>query len=153
MDSVILVSVRLCVCLHRYKLLVKMVALGLFVFAVIGMWAPETLSKELGDLKDDVLYKGHKEEGVMGSRRTPWGSSIASIKEHPLFGTGYGTSPTGESPGLNIGNVSTTTATEREHGSSYITLAEWVGLFGVLPFPALLAITVANVCRVCAWIN
>src|SRR5260370_24243316 len=41
MASVILVSVLLCVCLHRYKLLVKMVALGLFVFAVIGMWAPE----------------------------------------------------------------------------------------------------------------
>ncbi len=153
MASVILVSVLLCVCLHRYKLLVKMVALGLFVFAVIGMWAPETLSKELGDLKDDVLYKGHKEEGVMGSRRTPWEKSIASIKEHPLFGTGYGTSPTGESPGLNIGNVSTSAATEREHGSSYITIAEWVGLFGVLPFVALLAMTAANVWKVCVWMN
>jgi O-antigen ligase len=153
MASVILVSVLFCVCLHRYKLLVKMVALGLFVFAVIGMWAPETLSKELGDLKDDVLYKGHKDEGVMGSRRTPWEKSIASIKEHPLFGTGYGTSPTGESPGLNIGNVSTSAATEREHGSSYITIAEWVGLFGVLPFVALLAMMVANVWKVCAWMH
>lgn len=153
MASVTLVSVLFCVCLHRYKLLVKMVALVLFVFAVIGMWAPETLSKELGDLKDDVLYKGHKDEGVMGSRRTPWEKSIASIKEHPLFGTGYGTSPTGESPGLNIGNVSTSAATEREHGSSYITIAEWVGLFGVLPFVALLAMMVANVWKVCAWMH
>jgi O-antigen ligase len=153
MASVMLVIVIFCVCLHRYKLLVKMAALGLFLFAVIGIWAPGTLNKQLGDLKDAVLYKGHKEEGLMGSRRSPWESSIASIKEHPLFGTGYGTSPTGESPGLNIGNVSTTTATEREHGSSYITLAEWVGLFGVLPFVALLAITIANVWRVCVWMN
>jgi O-antigen ligase len=153
MASVILVSVIFCVCLHHYKLLVKMVALSLFLFAVIGMWAPETLNNRLGDFKDAVLYKGHKEEGVMGSRWTPWEKSIASIKEHPLFGTGYGTSPTGESPGLNIGNMSTTAATEREHGSSYITIAEWVGLFGVLPFVVLLAMTVANVWKVCAWMN
>jgi O-antigen ligase len=153
MASVILVTVIFCVCLHRYKLLVKMVALGLFLFAVIGMWAPEALDNQLGDLKDAVLYKGHKEGGVMGSRRTPWENSIASIKEHPLFGTGYGTSPTGASPGLNIGNASTTTGTEREHGSSYITIAEWVGLFGVLPFVALLALTVANVWKVCTWMN
>jgi O-antigen ligase len=153
MASVILVTVIFCVCLHHYKLLAKMVALGLFLFAVIGIWAPGTLNNQLEDLKDSVLYKGHKEEGVMGSRRTPWENSIASIKEHPLFGTGYGTSPTGESPGLNIGNVSTTGATEREHGSSYITLAEWVGLFGVLPFVALLALTIANVWKVCAWMN
>jgi len=153
MASVILVSVVFCVCLHQYKLLLKMVALGLFLFAVIGMWAPETVSSQLGDLKDAVLYKGHKEEGVMGSRRTPWEESIASIKEHPLFGTGYGTSPTRESPGLNIGNASTTVGTEREHGSSYITIAEWVGLFGVLPFVALLAMTVANVWKVCTWMT
>jgi O-antigen ligase len=153
MASVILVSVIFCVCLHRYKLLVKMVALSLFLFAVIGMWAPEMLSNQLGDLKDAVLYKGHKEEGVMGSRRTPWEESIASIKEHPLFGTGYGTSPTGASPGLNIGNASTTAGTEREHGSSYITIAEWVGLFGVLPFVALLAMTAVNVWKVCVWMH
>jgi O-antigen ligase len=153
MASVILVSVIVCVCLHHYKLLMKMVALSLFLIAVIGMWAPETLNNQLGDLKDAVLYKGHKEEGVMGSRRTPWENSIASIKEHPLFGMGYGTSPTGESPGLKFGNVSTTAAAEREHGSSYITIAEWVGLFGGLPFVTLLAMTVANVWKVCAWMN
>ena len=54
-------------------------------------------------MTDAVLYKGHKEEGVLGSRRTPWEKTGASIKEHPLFGTGYGTSPTGEDPGLDSG--------------------------------------------------
>jgi O-antigen ligase len=41
----------------------------------------------------------------------------------------------------------------REHGSSYITIAEWVGLLGALPFLALLAVTVSNVWKVCAWMN
>jgi O-antigen ligase len=151
--SAILVTVICCTCLHRYKLLVRVGAMVLVLFAVTGMVAPDTLYQQLGDLKDAVLYKGHKEEGVMGSRRTPWKTSIASIKEHPLFGTGYGTSPTGANPVMNIGNVSSTAGTVREHGSSYITIAEWVGLLGVLPFVALLAVTVANVWRVCAWMN
>ena len=153
MASAMLVTVICCACLHRYKLLIKVGAMVLVLFAVTGMLAPETLNQQLGDLKDAVLYKGHKEEGVMGSRRTPWDKSIASIKEHPLFGTGYGTSPTGVDPGMDFGRVSSSSATEREHGSSYITIAEWLGLLGVLPFLALLAVTVANVWKVCAWMK
>ncbi len=34
-----------------------------------------------------------------------------------------------------------------------MTIAEWVGLLGVLPFVALLAVTVSNVWKVCAWMN
>src|ERR1019366_3617861 len=93
MASVALVTLIFCFCLHQYKLLVKVVALVLFLVAVTGMLAPGTLNKSLGDLMDEVLYKGHKEEGIMGSRRTAWEKSITTIKEHPLFGTGYGTSP------------------------------------------------------------
>jgi len=153
MASVVLVTLVFCVCLHQYKLLVKVVALVLFLIAVTGMLAPGTLNSKLGDLKDTVLYKGHKEEGIMGSRRTPWEKSIASIKEHPLFGTGYGTSPTGEDPGLSPRTVASSAATAREHGSSYMAIVEWVGLLGVSPFAALLAVTVSNVWKVCAWMN
>jgi O-antigen ligase len=153
MVSVVVVTFVFCVCLRQYKLLVKVLALSLFLIAVTGMLAPETLNKRLADLKDAVLYKGHKEEGMLGSRRTPWERSIATIKEHPLFGTGYGTSPTGEDPGLDFGMISSSAETAREHGSSYMTIAEWVGLLGVLPFAALLAVTVANVWKVCAWMR
>ena len=153
MVSVVVVTFVFCVCLRQYKLLAKVVALVLFLVAITGMLDPGALNKSLGDLKDAVLYKGHKEEGVMGSRRTPWEKSIASIKEHPLFGTGYGTSPTGESPGLGFGTFASSAETEREHGSSYITIAEWVGLLGVVPFVALLVVTVSNVWRVCGWMN
>jgi O-antigen ligase len=153
MIAVALVTLVFCFCLHQYRLLVKLVALVLFLVALAGMWNPETLNKQLGDLKDAVLYKGHKEGGVMGSRRTPWEKSIATIKEHPWFGTGYGTSPTGEDPGLSFGKFSSSAETAREHGSSYMTIAEWVGLLGVLPFVALLAVTVSNVWKVCVWMN
>ncbi len=153
MVSVAVVTLVFCLGLHQYKLLVKVVALFLFLVAVTGMLNPETLNKQLGDLKDAVLYKGHKQEGVMGSRRTPWEKSIATIKEHPLFGTGYGTSPTGEDPGLNFGRFSSSAETEREHGSSYMTIAEWVGLLGGLPFVALLAVTVSKVWKVWAWMR
>ena len=69
------------------------------------MFAPDTLNNRWGISKDAMLYKGHKEEGVLGSRRTPWERSIATIKQHPLFGTGYGTSPTGEDPGFGFRKV------------------------------------------------
>lgn len=153
MVAVVLVTLVFCVCLHQYKLLVKTAALVLVLIAVTGTFAPGKLDTKLGDMKDAVLYKGHKEEGVMGSRRTPWQKSIATIKEHPLFGTGYGTSPTGEEPGLSFGPVRSTATTSREHGSSYITIAEWVGLLGGLPFVALLAVTVSNLWKVCAWMR
>ena len=89
----------------------------------------------------------------MGSRRSPWDQSVATIKEHPWFGTGYGTSPTGLDPGLSFETVRSTDEVSREHGSSYMTIAEWVGLVGVLPFVALIAVTASNVWKVCAWMR
>jgi O-antigen ligase len=153
MVAVALVTAVFCLCLHRYKLLIKVTAGVLFLVAVGGMLAPESLNKQAADLKDAFLYKGHKEEGVMGSRRGPWDQSVASIKDHPWFGTGYGTSPTGMDPGLSFGRISSSAETEREHGSSYITIAEWVGLLGVLPFLALVAVTLSKVWKVCALMN
>jgi O-antigen ligase len=153
MVSVMLVTIIFCICLRQYKLLVKVAALVLFLIAVGGMFAPQGLNQQLGDLKDAFLYKGHKEEGILGSRRTPWETSIASIKEHPIFGTGYGTNPSGVDPGLGSVRFASSAETARENGSSYMTIAEWVGLLGVVPFIALLAVTLANVWKVCVWMR
>ena len=149
MITVSVVTVTFCLCLHRYKLLVKIVAAVLFVIAVGGVMAPEKLDQQLEDFKDAFLYKGHKQQGMLGSRMGPWQESINSIKEHPWFGTGYGTSPTGVDPGLYFGRFNSSAETSREHGSSYITIAEWVGLVGVSPFIALMGLTLLNVWRVC----
>jgi O-antigen ligase len=151
--SMTVVTLVFCLCLHQYKVLAKIVALALVLVAGTGMLAPDTMSSSLETLKDSVLYKGHKEQGLLGSRQSPWEKSISTIKEHPLFGTGYGTSPTGDDPGLNFGKFASSSETVREHGSSYMTIAEWVGLLGVTPFLALLGLTVGNVWRVCAWMS
>ena len=151
MASMIAVTFVFFICLRQYKLLTKIIGLALFLIAISGMVAPNALEQTLFRYQDTVLYKGHKEVGVLGSRRTPWEESIASIKQHPLFGTGYGTSPTGEDPGLYFGRFASSAETVREHGNSYMMIAEWVGLLGVLPFLALLLLTLSNLCRVCAW--
>ncbi len=149
--SMILIMLVLFLCLHQYRLLMKVVGLVLFMVAVTGMLAPDRLNTSVGNMKDALLYKGHKEEGLFGSRQTPWQKTIATIKEHPWFGTGYGTSPTGDDPGLSFGKFSSSADAAREHGSSYLTIAEWVGLLGIMPFLALLLVTAFNVCRVCLW--
>jgi O-antigen ligase len=153
MAAVVVVILAFCFCLHQYKLLVKLTALTLLLVAVTGVFAPETLNQRVGGLLDTVFYKGHKKEGILGSRQTPWDQSIAMIKEHPVFGTGYGTSPTAEDYGSDLNELVSSEQSNREHGSSYMTIAEWVGLLGVLPFIGLLAVTVSHVWKVCAWMN
>jgi len=151
--AMILVTLIVCFCLREYKLLTKIAALVLFFVAVTGMISPMTLNQKLSDVKNSILYKGHKEEGFFGSRKTPWERTVSSIKEHPWFGTGYGTSPSGEDPGMGAGEFSSSAETAREHGSSYMTIAEWVGLLGLLPFLALLGVTASNVWRVFVWMR
>ncbi|HLX85015.1 MAG TPA: O-antigen ligase family protein [Terriglobales bacterium] len=153
MITITLVTLIFCICLRQYKLLVRFSAAMLVMVAVAGMLAPQKLDVELVSMKDAFLYKGHKSEGMLGSRLSPWQKSINTIKEHPLFGTGYGTSPTGEDPGLDFGKFASSSETSREHGSSYMTIAEWVGVLGVLPFVALLFVTARNVWKVCAWMK
>jgi O-antigen ligase len=153
MVAVILVTLVFCFGLRQYKPLLKVAGLSLCLIAAMGMVAPTALIQSSGNFKDAVLYKGHKEEGVLGSRLAPWEKSVATIKEHPLFGTGYGTSPTGEDTGFNFGKFASSAVTSREHGSSYMTIAEWVGLLGVLPFVMLMGLTALNVGRVCVWMR
>jgi O-antigen ligase len=153
MMAVIVVTLVFCFGLRQYKPLLKVAGLSLCLIAAIGMVSPAALIQYSENLKDAVLYKGHKEEGLLGSRWAPWEKSVATIKEHPLFGTGYGTSPTGEDPGLSFGKFASSAATSREHGSSYMTIAEWVGLLGVLPFVMLMGLTALNVGRVCVWMR
>ena len=151
MISIMAVMLIFLVCLHQYRLLVKVVAFGLVLIAISGMLDPGALNNKLEGVTDAVLYKGHKEGGLLGSRKTPWEKTKTSIKEHPWFGTGYGTAPTGDDPGSGFGIVASTSETSREHGSSYMAIAEWLGLLGVLPFAAILALTAWNVWKVCRW--
>jgi hypothetical protein len=41
----------------------------------------------------------------------------------------------------------------REHGNSYLAIAEWVGLLGVLPFFFLIGLSAVNAARVMAYLR
>ena len=152
MAAMVIVSLLFCFCLRQYRLMAQVTMLFLALIAVKGVLGPESLDKQAADAKDSILYKGHKAEGVLGSRKAPWEATMAGFRDHPYFGTGYGTSPTGEDPGA-IAQFSSSAETSREHGSSYMTIAEWVGLIGVLPFALLLGTTAFNVGRVGVWLR
>jgi O-antigen ligase len=103
---------------------------------------------------DLFLYKGQPEKGIMGSRKGPWQQTWSVIKQRPWFGSGFGTSITGE----DLTNVESRRAhidsrTAREHGNSYLAIGEWTGLLGVVPFLALIGVTALNVFRVFSWLR
>ena len=70
---------------------------------------------------------------------------MATIREHPLFGQGFGTTKTGAETEKGLTPFATGVGTAREHGDSYLALFEWVGLMGVVPFLLLLGAVAAQI--------
>ena len=68
------------------------------------------------------------------------------------FGSGFGTSVSGDKPFGEGGKYSSSSATNREHGSSYLAITEWVGLLGIVPFMLLIFLALQAVFRVCAYL-
>jgi O-antigen ligase len=147
------VSLVLCISLREYKLLLKGAAILVLGLSVTAILAPSFFEGVVTEFSDAVLYKGHRSEGILGSRQSPWDVAMTDIKSHPFFGTGFGTSPTGEDPGFVLGKFQSASELNREHGSSYLAIAGWVGLLGLLPFIALLLLVVSNVWKVCFWMR
>ena len=141
----------LCIGLRQYRLLIKGLGVALLSAVLVGGLVPKEERPE--SLSSSFLYKGHRNEGVLGSRLSVWQRTSASIQEHPWFGTGFGTSETlAEANNHSLGFESAGEAT-REHGSSYLAIAEWVGLLGMLPFFVLTALVGFNVIRVMRWMR
>jgi O-antigen ligase len=94
------------------------------------------------------LYKGKRQSGLMGSRQGPWDQTLAVIKDHPWFGSGFGTSLTADEWSQLVPIHSHfDSRVVREHGNSYLAIAEWVGLLGVVPFYFLVWMTALHVRR------
>jgi O-antigen ligase len=127
------------------------------VLAVIAVMAPANFDKFYRNLTTDIVYKGKKEQGLFGSRQSPWQETVSSLKVHPWFGTGFGTSSITKKGSLeNITAESgfyTPEGTNREHGNSYLAMAEYLGLLGVLPFLVLLGLIVRMIVQVCRWMR
>ena len=148
-----------CVALRRYRLLIQGTVAFVCVAALsVALLPSEQMEdmptrREESSLAETLLYKGHQDEGVLGSRLTPWDETVSVIQEHPWFGSGFGTSLTSAEEDIEVGQYSTVSAATREHGNSYLAAMEGVGLLGVLPFFALVLMLALKVGGVFAWLR
>lgn len=156
LGAAFLTSLLLCVTLRRYRLFMKGIAFALLGAMLVMVVAPLRDAHSTGGLMDRLadafVYKGKEEQGLWGSRQSPWEVTSASIRDHPWFGTGFGTSVTAvEGRQQQALSATSVLGATREHGTSYLAIVEWTGLFGVIPFYFLVLATLVNVCRVFLW--
>ena len=142
--------VLLCVALRRYRLLIKGMSVALLSAALIAAVVPPQ-SGQPDSVASVFLYKGHREAGLLGSRQSSWQKTVSVIRDHPWFGSGFGTSPTSVEENVQTGKYASLSKAAREHGNSYLAIAEWVGLLGVSPFFTVVLLIAVNIGRVAAW--
>ncbi len=148
----------ICFTSRQYKLFVR--GAGLAVIIAIAVSALVPLKTDSGGVITGApvlsfFYKGRANRDLLQSRRTVWDQTVDSIRTHPLFGTGFGTSST-EQNDLSANrpnNLSNANVGIREHGNSYLAIVEWQGLLGVIPFLLLIGLLIANVTRSIVWIR
>jgi len=150
--AAIISCVLLCIVARRYKLLVQGSAIAILLAVLVVVLVPPQTEKS-ASVPSAFLYKGHQDSGVLGSRASVWRQTISTIEEHPWFGTGFGTADALEGSSRDSALFSSTSNTSREHGNSYLAIAEGLGIVGMLPFAAIILLLINNVRRVwfAAW--
>jgi O-antigen ligase len=145
----------LCVGLRRYRVFFAGLALALIAapIAMAIVPLPAEIQPDDGSLTSRFVYKGKREAGVLASRKSVWEKAISSLQQHPWLGTGFGTSATGYDKTQIAEKFASAGQVTREHGNSYLEIAEWVGLIGVAPFTVLLCMLAGNVIRVFVWMR
>ena len=127
----------ICIGLRRYRMLVLLASASLAI-AMMMEYRPDAVSDRAQSLASTFIYKGVPEKGILASRKSPWQQTMLSVREHSWFGTGFGTSATGNDESEAFNSFKSTARNTREHGNSYLAILEWVGVLGVWPFLALL---------------
>jgi len=145
------------IALRRPGLLVRVAFAGALFLELMAVANPAHMSEWMDTLSGRFIYKIDGQPthtGVFGSRKSPWEDTISAVKQHPWFGTGFGTSDLGEA-GVDPDQSSTYTleGSNREHGSSYLAMAEYMGMLGILPFVILLAMLARAAARVFSWMR
>ena len=150
------VTVALTIGLRRPRLLLKTAFVAAFFLEAMAVANPSHMGELVDSLSGRFVFKveGRPQQGILGSRDTPWDDTIAAVKQHPWFGTGFGTSDLGnEGSAVQSSSIYTVEGSNREHGSSYLAMAEYMGLLGVLPFLLLLFLVLRSVGRVYTWMR
>jgi len=141
--------------LRRPGLLLRAAFAGVLLLELMAVANPAHMTELAGTLTGKFVYKeGQTHSGVLGSRQGPWDDTISAVKQHPWFGTGFGTSDL-ENYGTDIqrSSIYTVEGSNREHGSSYLAMAEYMGMLGILPFIVLLILVVRSTMQVFAWMR
>jgi len=141
----------MCVALRRQHLLIKGAFVLIFLLAMVAVVQPRRFDALVSAFTEDVIYKGKRETGLLGSRKSPWQETVEVIKRdrNYLFGVGFGTAAgqQGTAEGLVFSSGG---GLVREHGNSYLALAEYVGLLGIVPFLVLLGLVSHQIFRGCS---
>jgi O-antigen ligase len=147
-------AVTMLVALRRQRLMIKGAFVVVSLLAITAVAQPAHFDEFVTTISSKIIHK-NRQEGVFKSRRTPWEQTVAVIKEHPWFGSGFGTSDMGqfaEGTSLSMtpstGGLYTREGGNREHGSSYLALTEYVGLLGLLPFTVLFFLLIRMIVNV-----
>jgi O-antigen ligase len=149
-------TVVLTVALRRPRLLLRAAFVAALFLETMAVANPAHMGEFMDSLSGRLIFKldGRPAQGVFGSRETPWDETISAVKQHPWFGTGFGTSDIGENgPDVGTSSIYTMEGSNREHGSSYLALAEYMGLLGILPFLVLLVLLIRQAALVGAWMR
>jgi len=134
--------------LRRYKLIIEGLVVILILVASVALFQPGRLSA----WTSSVVYKnGGQEQGILASREDPWNTALDNIRNHLWFGTGIGTTASGEDAEQQHAKFLSTMTTTAENGSSYLAIMAGVGLLGVPPFLFLLLLLVNKVFRTVTW--
>jgi O-antigen ligase len=139
-----------CIAVRQYRLMIGGIAASLAIAALTSVLIPQPagMIEDSGShsISSLFLYKGKPTQDLMASRRGPWDQTVAVIKQHPWFGSGFGTSVTQQSSTyFELTRARFVDSRMiREHGNSYLAIAEWSGLLGVLPFYLLVGMTAAH---------
>jgi O-antigen ligase len=152
MLAAVLSSVLLCLSLRKYGLLARGIGIVAFLTATLAITQPQIFQREMDSFVSTVLFKGQDPQaGVLSSRVSPWQDSIESIRNHFWFGTGFGTSDTGQDETAQVGRFASNANATTEHGSSYLALASWVGIAGILPFVLLIGLLLRKIVQSVIW--
>jgi O-antigen ligase len=149
------VVIALAIALRRPGLLVKAAFAGALFLEIMAVANPSHMGELMDSMEGRFIFKidAHRSKaGVFGSREAPWDDTIAAVKQHPYFGTGFGTSDVGPVE-VQGSSIYTMEGTNREHGSSYLAMAEYMGLLGILPFLFLMVLLTRAAARAYAWVR
>jgi O-antigen ligase len=134
---------------RHQRLLLQCLFVSLLFLTAIAAIYPSHVEDLVASVTERIVYKDHGAAvGVFGSRFSPWEETLRAMKRHPWFGSGFGTSELGGPRPDRTSSVYTAEGTNREHGNSYLALAEYLGVLGAVPFAALLLFVIAALFRI-----